>query len=55
MNSRKKADGLPVAAGGESHLAAAKVDVWRALQMAAELGVVRLIRPTDVIIEKVQQ
>jgi len=50
----EKADRLFVDAGGESQLQAAAHHVRRALETAEVLGVVKLTRPTDIIVEKVR-
>lgn len=50
-----KADALVVAGGGNSKLAAAKDAVRVALRAAEALGVVRVSKPTDLLIERVNK
>jgi len=50
----EKADGLFVAAGGKSVVKDAAHFVKRALETAESLGVVKLTRPTDIMVEKVK-
>ena len=49
-----RADALFVEHGGESNPKAAAHCVMRALETAESLGVVRLVRPTDITVEKVK-
>lgn len=49
-----RADALFVEHGGESNPKAAAHCVMRALETAESLGVVRLVRPIDVTVEKVK-
>jgi putative intracellular protease/amidase len=48
----KKADALFVAGGGKGDVKHAAHRVRRALETAEQLGVVKLTRPTDIIVEK---
>ena len=50
----KKADALFVQSGGNSNLESAKASVRLALETAEELGVVRLTKPTDILVEMVK-
>ena len=49
-----KADELFVAGGGSSRMNAATHCVRRSLETAASLGVLKLTKPTDVLVEKVK-
>ncbi len=50
----KKADALVVAGGGQSKLSASTRLVRRALETAEALGAVKLVRPTDVQVERLR-
>ena len=50
----KSADAIYVAGGGKSNVREAGSDVRRALDTAEAFGIVRLTRPTDLGVEKVQ-
>ena len=47
----KRADQLFAAGGGKSKLDAARFDVRRVLDTAEAMGVVKLTRPTDILVE----
>lgn len=47
-----EADALVVAAGGTSKLPASKHHVRRALETAEAMGVLRLTKPSDVLVER---
>ena len=49
----EKADGLVVESGGSSNLSEARLCVKRSLECAETLGVVRLTRPVDMLVERV--
>ncbi len=50
----KAADAIVVASGGSSRLSASMYDVRRALETAEALGAVKLVRPTDVQVERLR-
>ena len=50
----RKADDLFVEGGGESKLRAAILYTRRALETMEAMGVVKLTRPTDVLVERVR-
>ena len=50
----EKADALIVASGGKSNVQGAAYHVRRALGTAEALGVVKLVRPTDLFAERVR-
>lgn len=50
----KQADGLVVAAGAKTNVGSAKFDVRRALETAQMLGIVKLTRPTDTVVERIK-
>jgi hypothetical protein len=47
-----KADGLVVASGGESDLKATAHAVKRGLETMEAVGIVKLTRPTDIMVER---